>query len=78
MAQAYLSGTTQRYMGTIGAEIDSVVVIGRGDVELVLYEYVSDACESLQLRASNFAQCRTLRLWSWITIGVICALGVAI
>ena len=69
VVQAYLKGDTsgpggvaRRYVGEIGAKVDSLIVIGRGEVEIILYDYVSDACESLQIRASKFAQCETLEI----------------
>jgi hypothetical protein len=71
---AYLSGTAQRYMGTVGAEVDRVRVFGSGEMVVLVYNYVSDACESLQLRVSNFAQCSTLKIveldYDW---GDLCA-----
>ena len=84
VVQAYLKGDTsgpggvaRRYVGEIGAKVDSLIVIGRGEVEIILYDYVSEACESLQIRASKFAQCETLEIVSWTTIGAICAPGIA-
>ena len=81
VVQAYLKGDTsgpggvaRRYIGEIGAKVDSLIVIGRGEVEVILYDYVSDACESLQIRASKFAQCETLEIveldYDW---GDLCA-----
>ena len=47
------------YIGETNAYIDSITLYGRGDVELIIYNYTTDSCVDLMRRsASTFAQCK--------------------
>jgi len=47
------------YIGETNAYIDSITLYGKGDVELIIYNYTTDACVDLMRRsASTFAQCK--------------------
>jgi len=47
------------YYGNVSGYIDSIMLFGRGDVELIIYNYTTDSCVDLMKRsASNFAQCQ--------------------
>ena len=47
------------YYGNVSGYIDSIMLFGRGDVEVIIYNYTTDSCVDLMKRsASNFAQCQ--------------------
>ena len=47
------------YIGETNAYIDSIALYGKGDVELIIYNYTTDSCVDLMRRsATTFAQCK--------------------
>ena len=57
-----LGDSEEAYYGEVNAEIDRVTMFGKGDVELLMYEYTSDVCEEFLLRsAPDFQVCKNIR-----------------
>ena len=65
-AFARLGQGNAAYYGNVSTYIDSIALYGKGDVELIIYNYTTDACVDLMRRsASTFAQCKNYAFYEF-------------